>query len=80
MISLSDALNSSCSVVMVVSPVSFRSRSARIRSRAGAYVSGMVTVKAQTTAANIIFTQMIQRQPTVSPTNPPTMGPRTGPP
>ena len=73
-------LNSSCSVAMLGSPVSFRSlRALRLR-MTGAYVSGMVHLSTAMNPAKIICTQNIQRQPTLSPTKPPTIGPRTGPP
>lgn len=93
-----DAWNISCSVVMFGSPVSSLSRSARLRSKTGAKVSGMVMQKIVTTPAKIMFTwlnhderfyfpdtetkltQRIHLHPMVSPTNPPTIGPRTGPP
>ena len=77
---LSDALKSSCSVVMVTSPVSLRRRRARFPRSVGAKVSGMVIVNSVTTPAKIMLTQMIHRQPMVSPMKPPTMGPSTGPP
>ena len=46
----------------------------------GAYVSGSVHLSTAMTPAKIICTQNIQRQPTLSPTKPPMIGPRTGPP
>lgn len=51
-----DAWNISCSVVMFGSPVSSLSRSARLRSKTGAKVSGMVMQKIVTTPAKIMFT------------------------
>ena len=63
-----------------MSPVSSRSFFALALSRIGANVSGREALSTNMAPAKIMLTQRIHRQPMVSPTKPPTIGPRTGPP
>jgi len=61
------------------SPVSFLFLSAFCRINAGAYVSGIAKLVAKSTTAAIKTTQLIHLQPAPWYTNPPMIGPSTGP-